>query len=341
LQKILILRFSSIGDIVLTTPVIRALKRQLGNAEIHYCTKQSFRSIIENNPYVDKTHLLGESLNDLIAELKKEKFDYVVDLHNNLRTRIIKTRLGRPSGTFDKLNFRKWLLVNLKYNAMRDVHIVERYLAAAKNLGITNNGAGLDYFIPEKDEVAMSSLPETHRKGYFGMAIGAQHYTKRLPLEKLIELCEKINAPIMLLGGKEDFETGELIAKHFEKQSTINNQQSTISPATNNEQRTTIYNACGKYNLNQSASLVKQCKALFTHDTGLMHIGAAFQKKIYSIWGNTVPEFGMYPYKTDFEVFEVKGLDCRPCSKIGYSKCPRGHFKCMRGQNFDFTLPPA
>ena len=100
-----------------------------------------------------------------------------------------------------------------------------------------------------------------------------------------------------------------------------------------------MHNACGKYNLNQSASLVKQCQALFTHDTGLMHIAAAFKKKIYSIWGNTVPEFGMYPYKTDFEVFEVRGLDCRPCSKIGYSKCPRGHFKCMREQEFNFNLP--
>jgi ADP-heptose:LPS heptosyltransferase len=326
-QKILILRFSSIGDIVLTTPVIRTIKRQLGNAEVHYCTKQNFRNIVESNPYVDKAHYLGDSLNDLIAELKKENFAYVVDLHNNLRTSIIKFRLGVPAGTFDKLNFRKWLLVNLKYNTLPDVHIVERYMAAAKKLGITNDGAGLDYFIPEKDEVAISSLPETHRNGYYGLAIGAQHFTKRLPPEKLIELCGKINAPIILLGGKDDSETGELLVAHFKNQPTTNNQQPTI------------YNACGKYNLNQSASLVRQCKALFTHDTGLMHIAAAFKKKIYSIWGNTVPEFGMYPYKTDFEVFEVKGLDCRPCSKIGYAKCPKGHFKCMREQQFDFMLP--
>ncbi|KAA9333540.1 glycosyltransferase family 9 protein [Adhaeribacter soli] len=341
MYKVLVLRFSSIGDIVLTTPVVRALKRQLGNAKVHYCTKQGFRSIVENNPYIDKTHYLGESLNDLIAELKKERFDYVVDLHNNLRTRIIRTRLGRPSGTFDKLNIQKWLLVNLKYNAMPDLHIVDRYFGATDKLrlGIKNDGQGLDYFIPEQDEVALNSLPETHRNGYYGMAIGAQHYTKRLPVEKLIELCEKINAPIILLGGKEDHETGELIAKHFQNP---NNEQRTTNneiPTTNNQQPTTIYNACGKYNLNQSASLVKQCKALFTHDTGLMHIGAAFKKKIYSIWGNTVPAFGMYPYKTDFEVFEVKGLNCRPCSKIGYSKCPRGHFKCMREQKFDFELP--
>src|SRR4029078_5942211 len=121
-----------------------------------------------------------------------------------------------------------------------------------------------------------------------------------------------------------DFETGEIIASHFQNQSAISNQQSAINQnrTTSNEQRTTIFNACGKYNLNQSASLVRQCKALFTHDTGLMHIAAAFKKKIYSIWGHTVSEFGIYSYKTDFEVFEVKGLDCRPCSKIGYAKCP-------------------
>ncbi len=342
MYKVLILRFSSIGDIVLTTPVVRALKRQLGNAKVHYCTKQSFRSIVENNPYIDKTHYLGDNLSDLITELKRERFDYVVDLHNNLRTRIIKTRLGRKSGTFDKLNFPKWLLVNLKYNAMPDVHIVDRYFGATEKLklGIRNDGQGLDYFIPEKDEVAITSLPETHRNGYYGLAIGAQHYTKRLPPEKLIELCEKINAPIILLGGKEDSETGELIASHFQNpknQQSITNTEKSNNRISNN--RTIVLNACGKYNLNQSASLVKQSLALFTHDTGLMHIAAAFKKKIYSIWGNTVPEFGMYPYKTDFEVFEVKGLSCRPCSKIGYAKCPRGHFKCMREQEFNFMLP--
>lgn len=326
MKKILILRFSSIGDIVLTTPVVRAIKQQLPGVRLHYATKWNFRSIVETNPYIDKVHYLRENLNDLVAELKAEQFDYIVDLHRSLRTSVIKLRLGAPGKSFVKLNFQKWLLVRFKVNQLPNVHIVERYLAAASALGVTNDGQGLDYFIPAADEVTLTSLPETHRNGYYAFAIGAQHYTKRLPTERIIEVCEKINGPVLLLGGKEDAATAEEITRFFQNRTT------------SNEQRTTIFNACGQYTLNQSASLVKQAKAVFSHDTGLMHIAAAFQKKIYSIWGNTVPEFGMYPYKTEFEVFERHNLYCRPCSKIGYKKCPQGHFKCMREINFEFNL---
>ncbi|MDQ3291224.1 MAG: glycosyltransferase family 9 protein [Bacteroidota bacterium] len=326
MTKILVLRFSSIGDIVLTTPVVRALKQQLPEARIHYATKWNFRSIVEHNPYIDQVHYLRESLRDLIAELQAEKFDYIVDLHRNLRTSVIKFKLGVPGKSFNKLNYKKWLLVRFKINNLPDVHIVDRYLAAASELGIKNDEQGLDYFIPANDEVALASLPLTHQNGYYAFAIGAQHYTKRLPTERIIEVCSKINAPVILLGGKEDASTGDVIVNYFQYRET------------NNQQRITIYNACGKYNLNQSASLVKQSIAVFSHDTGLMHIASAFKKKIYSIWGNTVPEFGMYPYKTDFLIFERPNLYCRPCSKIGYSKCPQGHFKCMREINFDFEL---
>ncbi|CAA9251673.1 MAG: ADP-heptose--lipooligosaccharide heptosyltransferase II [uncultured Adhaeribacter sp.] len=326
MKKILVLRFSSIGDIVLTTPVVRALKQQVPEARIHYATKWSFRSIVASNPYLDQVHYLRENLNDLIRELQAEKFDYIVDLHHSLRTSIIKLRLGVPGKSFDKLNFRKWLLVRFKKNTLPNVHIVDRYLAAASALGVTNDNQGLDYFIPAEDEVALSTLPPTHQHGYYAFAIGAQHATKRLPTERIIEVCEKINAPIILLGGPEDTANAEVIAEHFEDRERSDGQ------------RIIIYNACGKYTLNQSASLVKQATAVFSHDTGLMHIAAAFKKQIYSIWGNTVPEFGMYPYQTSFKVFERPNLYCRPCSKIGYKKCPQGHFKCMREINFDFDL---
>ena len=309
---------------MLTTPVIRVLKKQLPEASIHYATKPTFKTIVAPNPYLDKGHYLTGSLSALVAELKQEKFDYVVDLHHNLRSRLIRFRLGVPGASFPKLNIRKWLLGNLKINKMPPVHIVDRYMAAAKKLGVKNDDAGLDYFIPVEDEVTIASLPATHQAGYVAFAIGAQHATKRLPTERMIELCAKINRPIILLGGKEDAATGELIQQYFEEQSRT----------TDNQQRTTIFNACGKYNLNQSASLVRQAEVVFTHDTGLMHVAAAFKKKIYSIWGNTVPELGMYPYQTDFEILENRNIKCRPCSKIGYPECPQGHFKCMRKIDF-------
>src|SRR5882724_10181150 len=210
-MKILIIRFSSIGDIVLTTPVPRCIKTQLENVEIHYATKSQYQSILENNPYIDKVFLLKDDLNELIVDLRKENHDVVLDLHNNLRTRILKWKLGVHSYSFNKLNIEKWLMVNFKINQLPDVHIVDRYLETAKSLGVKNDALGLDYFIPEKDEVPWDWFPETHRKGVIAYAIGAQHETKKLPVNRMIELCNKINRPIILLGGKEDFENGEQV----------------------------------------------------------------------------------------------------------------------------------
>ncbi len=335
-MKVLLLRFSSIGDIVLTTPVIRTVKTQVDNAEVHFATKASYRGILESNPYVDKVHCLTGSLGEFIQGLRAEKFDFVIVLHNNLRTRIIKLRLGVKSASFQKLNLEKWLMVNLKINQLPHTHIVDRYLAAAEPLGVKNDSLGLDYFIPEKDEVPLDWLPADMQRGFVVYAIGAQHATKRLPLPRMIELCDKINRPIVLLGGKEDFDNGEKIRAFFERTAVSKDFEEGLREL---NKKTLIYNGCGKFNLNQSASLVRQANYVFSHDTGLMHIAAAFKKEIISIWGNTIPLFGMYPYRTRFTVLENTKVSCRPCSKIGHAKCPKGHFKCMNDIVFDFYLP--
>jgi len=323
-MKFLIIRFSSIGDIVLTTPVVRCLKKQLPDSEIHFLTKESFGTIVENNPYIDKVHLLAHSWETVVHELKQENYDYIIDLHHNLRTLRLKKDLGIRSFPFNKLNIQKWIYTNLKWNMMPDVHIVDRYIKTVESFDIKNDGEGLDYFIPGKDEIKQSDIPVSHHLGYIGLVIGAAHNTKKLPVEKLKELCSKIDHPIILLGGKEDNE----IAKQIASEDPIK-----------------VYNACGKFNLNESADLVRKSKLIITHDTGLMHIAAAFKKKIISVWGNTVPEFGMYPYYGKDQIpnskFEIKGLRCRPCSKIGYAKCPRGHFKCMRKLSMDAVVETA
>ncbi len=310
MKKILIIRFSSIGDIVLTTPVIRCLKEQQPNVEIHYLTKKSFKAILENNPYVSKIHTINKNISEIIDELKKENFDFVVDLHNNLRSSQVKLKLKKKSSTFKKLNFKKWILVNFKINKMPAMHIVDRYLQTVEQFGISNDKNGLDYFIPSKDEIKMEMLPVTHQNGYIGFVIGAKHFTKQLPIEKIISICKNQLQPIVLLGGKEDVELATIIEKALGEK---------------------IYNACGKYNLNQSASIIKQAEKIITHDTGLMHIAAAFKKQIISVWGSTVPDFGFTPYlpNENSKIVEVKNLSCRPCSKIGYNKCPKAHFKCM------------
>ena len=323
MTKFLILRFSSIGDIILTTPVIRCLKLQYPEAEVHYATKKSYKTLLENNPHIDKIFVLENGLNELINSLQSEDYDFVIDLHNNLRTSIIKFRLGKKSFSFDKLNLQKWLLVKFKKNIMPKVHIVDRYMKTVESLGIKNDNKGLDYFIPEKDKMPIDWLPENFRNGYAIYAIGGQHETKKLPLHKMIELCQTIKLPLVLIGGKEDFEMGEkLISTFYLSIPKIENQ--TLK----------IFNTCGKCKLNQSASLIQNSTIVYTHDTGMMHVASALKKKVISIWGNTVPAFGLYPYLTDFEVLENKNLQCRPCSKIGYHKCPLGHFKCMNELKF-------
>ena len=330
-MKFLIIRFSSIGDIVLTTPVVRCLKKQLITAEVHYLTKAAFRPILAANPYIDKIHCLEADLDGLIDTLRLEDFDYIIDLHHNLRTLKVKRGLKKQAFSFDKLNIKKWLYTRFKLNRLPDRHIVDRYMDTLSTFGVKNDGAGLDYFIPATEELKPGDIPTSHLAGYIGLVIGAAHATKRLPLHKLRTICTEARHPLILLGGPEDAALAKELAA--------------IDPIK-------IYNACGQFKLNESAALVRQAKLIVTHDTGLMHIAAAFKRPIISIWGNTVPEFGMYPYYGDNYLFhyrqnkglfgdlpyllmEVKGLSCRPCSKIGYDKCPQGHFKCMEQQQVE------
>jgi len=325
-MKLLIIRFSSIGDIVLTSPVVRCVKKQLRNVEIHYLTKEKFQKVVQHNPYIDKIHVLAHSWELMIHELKLEEFDHIIDLHHNLRTLRVKQALGRPSNSFNKLNLQKYVYVNLKWNIMPRVHIVDRYLETVEPFGVTNDHAGLEYFIAEREKVKTHDIPVSHLAGYIGIVIGAAHNTKKYPVHKLKELCSKLEHPVILLGGKEDEPAGKEIAS--------------VDPVK-------IYNACGKFTINESADLVQRSKLIVTNDTGLMHIATAFKKPVISLWGNTVPSFGMYPYygtsylnsfaqragdgyqKLPYEFLQVNKLSCRPCSKIGYDKCPRKHFKCM------------
>tara|TARA_B100000787_G_scaffold168157_1_gene156372 strand:+ start:1108 stop:2103 length:996 start_codon:yes stop_codon:yes gene_type:complete len=312
--KILIIRFSSIGDLVLTTPVIRIAKQQIEGSEVHLVTKNAFSSVVEANPYLDKVHVLENDLKALIEELKQEGFTHVIDLHNNLRSRKIKKALKLPSKSFTKLNIEKWLAVNFKQiHRLPDTHIVDRYLETLSGFNIKNDQKGLDYFIPKKDKVDLKNLPESHRTGYLAWVIGGSYATKMLPNEKIIEVLSRIEKPVVLLGGPEDAVNGKLISEKLGDN---------------------VFNACGKFNINQSASLVEQATKVLSNDTGLMHVAAAFNKRTLSFWGNTIPEFGMYPYMPENQnkstIMEVADLGCRPCSKLGHKKCPKKHFHCMQ-----------
>lgn len=216
-------------------------------------------------------------------------------------------------------------MVKLKWNRLPDRHIVARYLDTTKDWTIEYDGKGLDYFIPQDQELDPAELAERYfshqeilraavaEQQYVALVIGAAHATKRLPEEKIISIAKAIKHPVFLLGGPAEKEQGARIAQAAGQQ---------------------VINTCGALQLHQSTSLVRQAAVVISHDTGMMHIAAAFNKDIISIWGNTIPAFGMYPFFAKGQgsntIVQVNQLSCRPCSKIGYDQCPKGHFKCMQ-----------
>lgn len=315
-MKILVVRFSSIGDVVLTTPVIRCLHEQLPNAEIHFITKKTFQSLLVDNKRVTKIYTIEKSINEVIVALKQENYDLVIDLHKNVRTFALKRKLGVKSYSFRKLNFQKLLLVKLKWNRMPKIHIVDRYFEAVESLGVKNDLKSCELFFSTSDYVDVSTV-HLKVKSFLAVAVGAQFETKVMPPNQLAEILKKITYPIILLGGPNDVESGKLI------ENELNNQP--------------VVNAVNQFSLLQSASILAQAKVLLTHDTGLMHLATCFDIPIVSIWGNTVPELGMFPYYPNrenlFSIHEVEGLSCRPCSKIGYHSCPKKHFNCMKLQD--------
>jgi len=296
---------------VLTTPVIRGLKKRHPNCEIHFLTKSQYANLLNNNPYLTKMILLDNSLKECILKLRNENYDVVIDLHNNLRTFIIKLALNIKSYSFNKLNFKKWLYTNFKINKLPDKHIVDRYLETSDKIGIAHDNEGLDFYIDTQAELNIENLIPDTNDDFICFCIGGQHFTKKLPVRKIINICGHINKQIILIGGPDDKEIGDEIASVCKN--TIN--------------------TCGKFSIHQSAFVINRSALLITHDTGMMHIASALNKKIVSIWGNTVPDFGMYPYmpknRDKYKIIQKKGLKCRPCSKIGFDQCPKDHFRCM------------
>lgn len=297
------------GDIIYTSPVIRCLKNQLNEVEIHYLTKPNFKFLLENNPYVDKLHLLENKLSDSVKQLKAENFDYVIDLHNSLRSTLLKAQLGLKSSTYKKERIKKWLALTFKWNLVEPKHLVDRYLKTVNFLGVRNDDLPIDYFLPKDTPSIQQIIPEYADKPYIALVIGATHFTKRMPNERVIELCNRLNYPIILLGGKDVALNAEIIQQAKTKN---------------------IINLVGKISLNDSVTVVKNAAYIIGFDTGLTHIAEAFNKKLVTIWGSTVPELlGVQPYKVTQHFKAGVELNCRPCSKFGLSACPKGHFNCM------------
>lgn len=318
-MRLLLIRFSSMGDIVLTTPVIRCIKQQIPGVEIHFLTKLSMKAVTEANPYIDYFHYLDKGINDLIPTLKKQSFDAIIDLHHNQRTWRIKRALGVKAFSYKKLSIQKIILTTFGIDLLKNEHVTQRYMDTVKSLGVVYDGNGLDYFIPSHTKTVTHDLPENFKLGYVGLVIGASYFNKKMPLEKLKALIASIKLPIVLIGGPDDKEVGVALCDSFSDR---------------------VFNACGNYSINESATFVKHARYIVSHDTGFLHIASAFNKPTVTIWGATTPVLqfsAFYPANSTVPRFDaiVPNLKCQPCTKQGSDHCPKKHFNCMQLQNTD------
>jgi ADP-heptose:LPS heptosyltransferase len=302
-MKILIIRFSSIGDIILTSPVIRCIKLQK-EVEIHFLVKNEFKEILTPNPYVDHLHIFNNNLLEIISILKKNNFDLVLDLQNNLRSKIICFSLGVRFSFVNKENLKKFLLIKLGVNFLGK-HMVERYFNTIKEIGVNNDNKGLDFFINQGTTVDFNL-----NQKYIAWSLGGTYNQKKLTEDQILSSLKKINIPVVFLGGA--------------KEKTIGTRLITKSKSSD------WYNFCGKITLSQSAMLVQNSNLLLTNDSSLMHIGAAFNIPLISFWGCTKPILGFSPYKNKSVSMELTSpLSKRPCSKHG-SYCKRTKKGCVK-----------
>lgn len=305
-KKILIIRLSSLGDILLSTPLIRSIKNQYPELHIDFLLRPQYKDVLINNPYITSVFNYNadkEKKSELIENLSGSKYDFIIDLQNNFRSAEIINKLKIPSTKFDKRSFDKFLLVNFKINRLKNaLQIPERYI---ETVNIKLDEEGLDLYIDESFKSGLSA-----NEKYIGFCPGSRHFTKMWPKEYFIELGQLLNKEkykVVLFGGKSDQE--------------VCNEISCKLPNS--------INLCNNNKILQTAADMKNCMTIVCNDSGLMHTACAVKTPVLAIFGSTVREFGFMPYKNKNSILENKLLSCRPCSHIGRNRCPKGHFKCM------------
>lgn len=309
-RSILVVRLSSIGDIVLTTPVLRRLKERFPGAGLDYCTKRSFHCLLEHSPYVDSLYSPDEP--------PPGPYDIVVDLQNNLRSRSMVGELEAVEVfRYRKRNWKKALLVQAGINLYHGaLPVPERYMESLDGTGVQGDEAGCELWPGENDDAyAAGVLSSGDPK--LAVCFGARHYTKRYPSERfatvISRLLDAFPLQVVLLGGADDGGHADEIMK--------------LLPAVHAPMVSNLAGACS---LMETAAVLKNVDAVLTNDTGLMHMASAFGRHLFVLFGSSVAEFGFLPYNVPYTLFEVAGLRCRPCSHIGRESCPKGHFRCMR-----------
>lgn len=322
MKRILVIRFSSLGDVILTTPALKFLRHNFPQSEIHFLTKEEYKEILLWNPNVNKIITISNDAGfDELKRLKKqlEDYDLIVDLHNNLRSFYLRLFSSAKKAVFKKYSFRKFLLVKFKINLMKELpSIAERYIAALSHLlrGVSEGRGVLpEIFSNEEtkkkiDELLHGTIHSTHSR-LICIVPSAKHFTKTYPPEYFAELINKFDA------GKYSF---VLVGKGSDK---INIEIIKAKTGKN------VFDLCDQLNALELFELMKRCSLAISGDTGPMHLAEAANVPLIMIAGSSVKEFGFYPQNEKAIIIENDELKCRPCSHIGRSECPKIHFRCM------------
>ncbi len=321
-SKKLLIRLSSAGDVLLTSPLLRLMKEREPGCEIHFLVKSQYADLIRLNPNVNRVHLVQDQptsrqLEDTRQSLIGEKFEATLDLHNNFRSIYLRRGTAPDIRKVKKDIIKRAILVNAKLNLFSTVRSVALKYAQTYDKSVTRVSRP-EIYLPSEcvataDELWMSSGSEPQQAVF--LCPGARHFTKRWPTAYWKEIAAKLqpHGRVVLLGGPADAEA-----------------------CNNIQEGTSALNLCGKLSLTESTAMLRHASVVVTNDSYLMHAANALGKKVVAIFGSSVREFGFFPYGIENRVMEVSGLSCRPCSHLGLESCPRGHFKCMKD-----TLPAA
>lgn len=329
-NKILVFRLSSIGDIVLTTALLRCLRNTFPDAQIDFVVKKQFADILRCVPFVSNVIELDskKGFSELLAirnHLKNEQYDVALDIHKNWRSLFVCNTIGaKQVFWFNKHVFRRWVLTTFHkdiYKEVRPVYL--RFIDAAKQIGVAPDGKYTELFVPEqlgksmKDIFAQANI--SFEKRIIALCPGASFSNKQWQVEKFQQLAKRVvldfDAQVILLGGKKESEMCETIA----------NESGAVSFA-------------GKFDLSQSIAALSMVSLTVANDTGMLHVSEALGVPVVGIYGPTARQFGYFPILPQSKVAQVDNLPCRPCTKMGMNHCPKKHFSCMNDISVEMVL---
>jgi lipopolysaccharide heptosyltransferase II len=315
---ILVVRFSSIGDILLTTPLLRAIRTKWPGARVTVLTKRQYVSLVSDNPNATETFGIGprQGVRSIAALIRNVKYSHILDLQGGLRTLMVRMLAPGPWTGFSHRRLPRALLIRFKHNTYHEhVPVPERYFEAAADLDVVPDGGPPEFFLNpasvEKGEAWLARARVGQTRAMVAIAPGAAHATKRWPVDHWIKLVRQIvntGADVVALGGPGDSAMGAEIAARAGAH---------------------VASAAGDLTLQETGAVLKHAAALISGDTGVMHMATGVGTPVVALFGPTVRQFGFFPYNAHASVVE-RNLSCRPCSSHGGPECPLEHHLCMR-----------